>query len=90
MGAVTNVFFSVFLGSLGLASIGPNLTALLEARGAMQSIHTILKRIPLIGTCSFLCLRQLAVLLARGYLFVNVSTLLSSSCLSSVRSCPFA
>lgn len=49
VGDVTNVFFSVMMGSMAMAQIAPSVTAILEARGAMQSIVKIIKREPKIG-----------------------------------------
>jgi hypothetical protein len=49
VGDVTNVFFSVMMGSMAMAQIAPSVTAILEARGAMQSIIAIIKREPRIG-----------------------------------------
>eukprot|EP01134_Creolimax_fragrantissima_P004039 CFRG4039T1 len=46
VGNVTNVFFSFLMGTMAVAQIGPNLTAILEGRGAMVSIMRILQRVP--------------------------------------------
>lgn len=39
----------MMMGSMAMAQIGPNMSAVFEARGAMQSIVKILKRVPRIG-----------------------------------------
>lgn len=50
VGDVTNVFFSVMMGSMALSQAGPNIKALTDAIGAMRNIVKIIKREPKIGT----------------------------------------
>jgi hypothetical protein len=49
VGDVTNVFFSVMMGSMALSQAGPNIKALTDAIGAMRNIVKIIKREPRIG-----------------------------------------